>query len=68
MKPRTKDPDGNVATAAAEPGPVPEVIARLAELLWDKEGRPAGRGREFRLQAEAALRTANDAIRNEPQF
>lgn len=65
MKPGTKGPDGSVATV--RPGPVPEVIARLAELIWDKEGRPAGREREFRLQAEAALRTADEATRDEPQ-
>jgi len=67
MAPSTKYPDCDAATAA-KPGPVPEVIARLAELIWDKEGRPAGREREFRLQAEAALRTANGATRDETQF
>lgn len=63
MAPGTKYPN----CAVAKPGPVPEVIARLAELIWDREGRPAGREREFRLRAEAALRTTHEGPCDETQ-
>ncbi|MBI5688940.1 MAG: DUF2934 domain-containing protein [Verrucomicrobia bacterium] len=38
------------------PGPALEVIARLAELMWEKEGCPEGRDIEFWLRAEAELK------------
>ena len=34
----------------------PNHIAALASLIWETEGRPLGRDREFWLQAEALLR------------
>lgn len=40
---------------AAGTGPTREVVTRLAELLWEREGRPAGREAEFRQQALAEL-------------
>ena len=45
--------------------PAREVIAKLAELLWEKEGRPAGREIEFRLQAKAALGETNKSSSDE---
>lgn len=47
------------------PGPTQEVLARLAELLWEHAGRPAGREREFRRRAEANLSAAEGAARDE---
>ena len=35
--------------------PDPEEIAFCAYLIWEKEGRPAGREREHWLQAETQL-------------
>jgi hypothetical protein len=40
----------------AQRGPRMEEIANCAYLIWEKEGRPAGRDVEFWLQAEAQLR------------
>jgi len=36
--------------------PTPSEIAVCAYLIWEKEGRPAGRVRDHWLQAEAQLR------------
>lgn len=44
------------AAASIGPGPTHEVIARLAEFIWEREGRPSGRDVEFWLRAEAALK------------
>ena len=55
------------ADTAAGPGPTQEVIARLAELIWEKEGRPAGRAAEIWLHAESALRGTNEPTHDEPQ-
>ena len=41
------------------PGPAREVIAKLAELIWEKAGRPDGCDVEFWLLAEAALKEAH---------
>jgi len=35
-----------------------EAIAYCAYMIWEKEGRPAGRDREHWLEAEAQLRAA----------
>lgn len=53
------------ATTTAGPGPTHEVVTRLAELFWEKEGRPAGRDIEFWLRAEAALRETNEPTHDE---
>jgi len=45
---------------ARAPGPTPEVIARLAELIREREGGPKGRDQEFRRRAEAELQDRND--------
>ncbi len=37
------------------PHPAPEDIAICAYLIWEKEGRPAGRAKEHWLQAETQL-------------
>ena len=52
-------------TAPAGPEPAREVVARLAELFWEKEGRPAGRDLEFRQRAEAELRGNNEPTGDE---
>jgi hypothetical protein len=44
------------ASGRVPPGPALEVIARLAELMWEKEGCPEGRDIEFWLRAEAELK------------
>lgn len=50
---------------AAKPGATKEVVAKLAELLWEKAGRPMGRQADFLLQAEAALRGTNEMLHHE---
>lgn len=55
------------STTAAGPGPAYEVIAMLAELLWEQAGRPEGRDTEFWLQAEAVLMETNEPIRCRPK-
>jgi hypothetical protein len=37
------------------PAPTPDEIAVCAYLIWEKEGRPAGREKEHWLQAETQL-------------
>lgn len=49
--------------------PTPEEIANCAYLIWEKEGRPPGREREYWLQAETQLLAmrAHDGWTGEPE-
>jgi hypothetical protein len=52
---------------AREPGPAPEVIARLAELMREREGGQEGRVEEFRRRAEAELRRQDESDHRDAQ-
>jgi hypothetical protein len=52
---------------SAGPGSTQEVMARLAALIWGKEGRPAGRAAEFLLRARAVLNGTPEPTHDEAQ-
>lgn len=53
------------ASGPPTPGPTLEVIARLAELMWEKEGYPEGRDLEFWRRAEAELMGTDEPSHHE---
>ena len=64
MKAKSKRPEHD-SNPAAGTGATKEVVAKLAQLLWVKAGRPEGKDREFLIMAEAALMGTNEPIRHE---
>lgn len=62
MPARSSTPAGKPA-----PGPTLEVIAHLAELMWQQEGCPEGRDIEFWLRAEAELTGSDLPTLHDPQ-
>ena len=56
------------AFQTARPGPTREVIARLARLIWEKEGRTEDFGVKFNLKAKALLAEKDRSNNHEIRF